>query len=63
MRELVLKLLENVEMKRDFGIERLRVGSFIDSEDLHQEIGRLNATHEFIGELKRIIGEDDQHVH
>lgn len=62
MRRLVLKLLEDMEAKRDYAIERVGSGTFRD-EELHQEIGRLNSTHEFVGELKRIIGEDDTHVH
>ncbi|MEC3420817.1 hypothetical protein P4159_05955 [Bacillus thuringiensis] len=62
MRNLVLKLLEDMETKRDFAIERVGSGMF-QHDELHQEIGRLNATHEFVGELKRIIGEDDQVVH
>ncbi|NRQ71965.1 hypothetical protein HQK17_28000 [Bacillus cereus] len=62
MRNLVLKLLEDTETKRDFAIERVGSGTF-QHDELHQEIGRLNATHEFVGELKRIIGEDDSIVH
>lgn len=62
MRELVLKLLEDMETKRDYAIERVGSGTF-QHDELHQEIGRLNATHEFVGELKRIIGEDDNLVH
>ncbi len=62
MRNLVLKLLEDMETKRDFAIERVGSGTF-QHDELHQEIGRLNATHEFVGELKRIIGEDDRVAH
>lgn len=62
MRQLVLKLLEDMETKRDYAIERVGSGTF-QHDELHQEIGRLNATHEFVGELKRIIGEDDQVAH
>ncbi|WP_144466718.1 hypothetical protein [Bacillus nitratireducens] len=62
MRELVLKLLQDMETKRDYLIGNVSGGVFEHSE-LHQEIGRLNVTHEFVGELKRIIEEDDTHVH
>ncbi|PEM65284.1 hypothetical protein CN613_25400 [Bacillus pseudomycoides] len=62
MRHLVLKLLEDMETKRDFAIERVGSGTF-QHDELHQEIGRLNATHEFVCELKRIIGEDDRIEH
>ncbi|PGZ29524.1 hypothetical protein COE50_22175 [Bacillus anthracis] len=62
MRNLVLKLLEDMETKRDYLIGNVSGGVF-QHDELHQELGRLNATHEFVGELKRIIGEDDQVAH
>ncbi len=56
MRELVLNLLEAMETKRDYAIERVGSGTF-QHDELHQEIGCLNATHEFVGELKKLLEE------